>query len=366
MSISHALTATMVTAGFLLGSGHMAVQKAGATAKPDRSLAGEWISKASGRPVYYDFDPAGKKKFNGYVVGIACVSHPGDIRDTAHRNGYYTGTENTFSSFSPCVVAGTATNTIQISSNGKTAQWDSAGCSDCGPQSWTRATPAWGFDTAKRVTARFLAAKAITRLGHPKFVGQYLEYWQGAHDTITPAAVRAIHAAHARIMLIANPRARHNNLTTARQATADANHAVSAARRLHAPHRVAIFRDVENNYHITPSYVRAWVAEIRKKGYVAGFYENPRESGAKSFTTAYCRAVRRSSGIPGHTVLFADEPQFRSSKAESRAPAWHPASPVLGKCVSQTIAWQYFTNPKKGRPDINADEALPGDLRYFW
>jgi hypothetical protein len=35
-------------------------------------------------------------------------------------------------------VAGTASNTIQISANGKTAQWHSTGCSNCGPQTWTR------------------------------------------------------------------------------------------------------------------------------------------------------------------------------------------------------------------------------------
>jgi hypothetical protein len=72
------------------------------------------------------------------VIGAKCIDSSGDIKDTAEGKGHYTGTENTWSSLSPCTGAGTATNTIQISSDGETAQWDSAGCSNCGPQTWTR------------------------------------------------------------------------------------------------------------------------------------------------------------------------------------------------------------------------------------
>jgi len=358
--------------GFTAGSDYVATPIANGAVEarhklpPKDTLAGEWISNIGGTPVYYDFDPAGKKSFNGYVVGHQCVDVPGDIRDVAHGEGYYTGTENTFSSFSPCVIAGPATNTVQVSSDGKTAQWDSAGCSDCGPQTWTRAAPIWGFDTSQPANTKFLASKAITKLGHPRFVGQYLEYWQGAHDVITPAAVTAIHAAHARIMLIANPRVRGNDLTTSRQAMTDANLAVNAARRLHAPDNVAIFRDVENNYHITAAYVKAWVATITKNKYKAGFYENPRESGPESFTKAYCGAVQSNSAIPGQTVLFSDQPIDGTSQYESQAPRWNPASPVLGSCTSQTIAWQYLLHRTHAPPNADPDEALPGDLRYFW
>jgi hypothetical protein len=366
MAAFRALTVTITLAGLLGASGYLAAVPGSAAAKPSRSLAGEWISGAGDSRVYYDFDPAGGKNFNGYVVHGGCASVPGDIEDAAQGKGSYTGTENTFSSFDPCVIGGSATNTIQISANGETAQWDSAGCSDCGPQSWTRATPVWGFDTSQPATARFLASQAVTRLGHPKFVGQYLEYWQGAHDVITPAAVKAIHAAHARIMLISNPRVSRNDLTTAKQAVADADLAIRAARKLGAPDRVAIFRDVENSYHITASYVTAWANTITKSKYVPGFYENPRESGSTAFANAYCRAVSGNSIISGEAVLFSDEPQAGTSRDESAAPAWNPASPVLGTCSSQTIAWQYFINTKNKSPNIDDDEALPGDISYFW
>ena len=104
----------------------------------DLSLAGEWLSKTG---TTYIFTDNGGGAFSGYVKDGGCASTPGDIQDTSQGDGAYSGHENTFSSSDPCTVAGTATNTIQISSDGKSAQWDSAGCSDCGPQSWTRVQP---------------------------------------------------------------------------------------------------------------------------------------------------------------------------------------------------------------------------------
>src|SRR5579863_3634506 len=210
-SMFRVLTVPAVIVFLLLNSGFSSVARGGASAKPNESLSGEWASVANGAVQgYYDFDPAGKGHFSGYAVNGGCAAVPGDIQDVAQGHGSYTGTENTFSSVNPCVIAGTATNTIQISPGGKTAQWVSAGCSDCGPQSWKRATPVWGFDTSQLAKPRFLKSKAIAALGHPKFVGQYLDNWQGAHDALTSVAVKAVHAVHARVLLIANPRVRGN------------------------------------------------------------------------------------------------------------------------------------------------------------
>lgn len=105
-------------------------------ATADESLAGEWLSRTT--DTVYDFVRSGADSYNGLVVGHDCVDQPGDITDAAKGNGLYSGTEKTWSSFNPCTVAGTATNTIQISADGKTAKWDSGGCPDCGPQTWTR------------------------------------------------------------------------------------------------------------------------------------------------------------------------------------------------------------------------------------
>jgi hypothetical protein len=110
--------------------------KATAAANANLSLAGKWLSKTNG--AVYDFSQTGASTYSGYVVDGGCASTPGDIKDTAQGGGYFTGTENVFSSSDPCTVAGTATNTIQISSDGETAVWNSSGCSDCGAQTWTR------------------------------------------------------------------------------------------------------------------------------------------------------------------------------------------------------------------------------------
>ena len=70
-----AVVTTLLTC-CLLGSGYAAAPNANAAAKPDKSLAGEWVSDAGGTPAYYDFDAAGKNNFNGYVVDGGCAGVP--------------------------------------------------------------------------------------------------------------------------------------------------------------------------------------------------------------------------------------------------------------------------------------------------
>lgn len=126
----------LVAFGVCLGSPVQAASSHHSAAAAGESLEGDWLSQTTG--TLYSFVQTGADSYSGRVPGAACVDRPGDIKDTAEGKGLYKGTENTWSSFDPCTIAGTATNTIQISSNGKTAQWDSAGCPDCGPQTWTR------------------------------------------------------------------------------------------------------------------------------------------------------------------------------------------------------------------------------------
>lgn len=128
------------------------------------SLAGEWRSKTNGS--VYDFVKSGARSYSGLVVDGGCASVPGDIKDTAHGNGNYTGTENVFSSFDPCTVSGTATNTIQISSDGRMAQWDSAGCSDCGPQTWIRVASPYRFILPRSLKNPSAWRKALTARHH--------------------------------------------------------------------------------------------------------------------------------------------------------------------------------------------------------
>jgi hypothetical protein len=136
------LTVLLVAITVLAGLSSAAVPalagspKVSAATNANLSLAGKWLSETNG--AVYDFEQTGASTYSGYVVDGGCASAPGDIMDTAHGGGYYTGTENTFSTSSPCTVSGTATNTIQVSSDGGTAVWNSSGCSDCGAQTWTR------------------------------------------------------------------------------------------------------------------------------------------------------------------------------------------------------------------------------------
>lgn len=173
------VSAAVVTSGLLLASTAQATtaRRSGAAviaptfsaarrslAVGRESLAGEWRSKASGS--VYDFVQSGAKSYSGLVVDGGCASAPGDIKDSAHGKGYYTGTENVFSSFDPCNVAGTATNTIQISSDGNTAKWDSAGCSDCGPQTWTRIASPYKFILPRSLKSPSAWRKSLTAKHH--------------------------------------------------------------------------------------------------------------------------------------------------------------------------------------------------------
>ena len=353
--------ACLTTSAALIGAPAMAYAGSVPTAATaNESLAGEWLSQASG--TVYDFDEITDGSFSGYVVSGGCASAPGDIQDTVAKNGHYTGTENIFSSFNPCTIAGTATNTIQISANGKKAAWDSSGCSDCGPQEWTRLTPLWGFDTNDSASTAYLNSRSIAKLGKPHFVGQYIEGNTSRVRDLTPAVAADIHAKGARILLIAYP---NNHLTSAKQAAADAALAVKAAKKLKVRAGVAVFRDVESTVPITASYVSAWVHAIRSAGYTPGFYENPNEG---SFAKAYCQVVANSPAIETETVLYSDQRNLQKlSKDASEAPAWDPDSPIPDGCGSRTIAWQYRINPDYGmKPNVDDAEVLPRDIQYLW
>jgi lysophospholipase L1-like esterase len=130
------VTSCLLAFGACLTSPAQAASRHQSAAVAGESLEGDWLSQATG--TLYSFVQTGADSYSGRVPGVACVDQLGDIKDTAVGKGSYAGTENTWSSFDPCTIAGTATNTIQVSANGKTAHWDSAGCSDCGPQTWTR------------------------------------------------------------------------------------------------------------------------------------------------------------------------------------------------------------------------------------
>jgi hypothetical protein len=157
LSWSQSLVVILVAITILVGLSATAVPavagsglKTSAAANAGLSLAGKWLSEGNG--VVYDFVQTGASTYSGYVVDGGCAGTPGDIMDSAHGDGYYSGTENVFSSFDPCTVSGTATNTIQIFSDGETAEWNSSGCSDCGSQKWTREVVSSGCASYRQPT----------------------------------------------------------------------------------------------------------------------------------------------------------------------------------------------------------------------
>jgi len=83
----------------------------------------------------YYFVATGNGSYLGEQVGQAACA-PVNIELAQQGSGFYSGTTPLYEG---CTNSGeTATITIQVSTNGQTAQFNSYGCSNCGPQNWIR------------------------------------------------------------------------------------------------------------------------------------------------------------------------------------------------------------------------------------
>jgi hypothetical protein len=97
------------------------------------SIVGRWLSTTYDY-TYYFVATGGDSYLGEQVNQPACG--PVNIELTEQSGGLYSGTTPLYEG---CTNTGeTATITIQVSANGQTAQFNSYGCSDCGPQNWIR------------------------------------------------------------------------------------------------------------------------------------------------------------------------------------------------------------------------------------
>jgi Domain of unknown function (DUF1906) len=235
----------------------------------------------------------------------------------------------------------------------------------------TSPTSLWGFDTSGIRTAGQAASylnAVSSHLGTPYLAGQYLEYWKPSHEVLTEGIVSALHASSVRILVISSPKPptgqQQGMLITVSRAARDAAVALSSATSLNMPKEVAIFRDVEQGWQISASYIETWDALITAAGYVPGFYENPLGSGRLDFSTAYCAASAAVPSVARGTVLFSSQPQDTGSALSSSRPAWDPDEP---SCSNTTIAWQYHIDYKvTSGKKIDLDEVLPTYTQYLW
>jgi hypothetical protein len=242
------------------------------------------------------------------------------------------------------------------------------------PQSPT----AWGFDTASvhnQVLAREYIQEVETTLGFPEIAGQYLEDFAGSHEHLTSQIASAFHKLGVRILVISSPGAPPHQslggLTSATRAARDAAVALTAARDIHLPKHVAIFRDIEagSKWHVSAQYLLTWDALIHIAGYVPGYYENPNNTGPAQFSAAFCKAARTSPLVASDTILYSTQPQRPAGTAPSdEKPSWAAAEPACANTIStRTIAWQYYLNYRiADKRMVDVDEVRAQDLAYLW
>lgn len=224
------------------------------------------------------------------------------------------------------------------------------------PKARAATTALWGFDTASTTSPSFIG-QVNSSLGAPQFVGRYIVFDGGTPLQSSEAAF--LHSQGLPILLIVSPA--NSDLTSSSVAVSEANRAVAQANTLGVPRGIALFRDVENSYPISSSYIQSWYTTIMTAGYVPGFYENPL-SGSSQFNGAYCGAVAGNAAVGSGTVLYADEQQLNSyTFPRANMPTYGPATP---SCVNTTVAWQY----KNGypNPNLDVDEYASQYTNYLW
>jgi hypothetical protein len=215
----------------------------------------------------------------------------------------------------------------------------------------------FGVDTASSVSPTFLADVGHS-VGRPSFVGRYIASGSAVGSPLSRTEVADIHQAGAAVMLLTSPP--DSSLTTAGAAVSEAGAATDAARALGAPAGVAIFREVERRYPVSPTYVAAWYQVVVSAGYVPGFYETSAPGAA--FDGAYCGAVGLDRSVGSGTVLFAATPRRLAYRFEaSNRPKWAPAVPP---CAQRTVAWQYKED--FGTPNVDVDEAVAAAGPVLW
>ncbi len=212
------------------------------------------------------------------------------------------------------------------------------------PQSATSSGAWWGIDTVDNVQTSKDIAQTRADLGAPQFVGRYLIY----SSELSSSEAHYIHQQGLSILLIDDPNRAFTSGST------DAHQAITQAKLLGVPHRVAIFRDVETSDPVTSTYIAAYVAAFAGSGYVAAFYENPING---SFAGAYCSLATSDPAAVRGALLYSSEPEHTGSDPRRAArPRFGPNVPA---CLNHTAAWQYLERglfPVGTWPNVDVDE----------
>jgi hypothetical protein len=132
------------------------------------------------------------------------------------------------------------------------------------------------------------------------------------------------------------------------QAHHDADQAITAARRLHLPPGVALFKDIEQvgacYGELTGNYLYAWYQRVQASHFRPAFYGNSTNQDF-DFPRAYCHAISHHARLGRNAILAQDEPEpaigaAADSVGPGNAPPFHPSQP---NCTPRgTIKiWQY-------------------------
>lgn len=156
------------------------------------------------------------------------------------------------------------------------------------------------------------------------------------------------------------------NDITASQARHDADRALAAARRLHLPPGVALFKDLEEvgacDGELSATYVLAWFHRVRRSPYRPAFYGNTTRQ-RFDFPRAFCAAAKRESDFLPHIVLAQDEPEPdigapQGSIGPRNAPHFKPKHPFCTTRAATSI-WQYGESLSDDNL-TDVDEIRPG------
>jgi hypothetical protein len=234
--------------------------------------------------------------------------------------------------------------------------------------SYTPAGNWWGVDSVSPVNAADLAAvRNWYQGGTPQVWGRYISDIGGALNKteMNFAAQNGIYL----YLLVAD----HNNSSplvcghdsSASDAAADAQGAISAASALGVKAGAVLFKDFEQNQcpnEPSAAYISTWYQTVAASGYAVGFYGNSFNQN-NQFPRAFCAAAAGVPGLVAHVSLSASEPEpnFNSlsgTTGPANAPAWAADTPSCAPAAATTV-WQYGEVGQQAGNIADIDEFRP-------
>ena len=280
------------------------------------------------------------------TVTFTAPTSNGGAAITSYKVTSTPGGKTASGSGSPITVTGLTNNTVYTFTVTAT---NSAGTGPAStpsrrvtPQSTTSnnypclsANHCWGVDTVDKIDKNALDAINTKWGRQPDFVGQYLNFRDTNYTVSFDSGLAStLHTNNVGIMMIQD----EGYCSSADKGTKYADDANSAALNAKAPpnHGIYIFMDIEINDTVTDTCISAYVTQLEKHGFEAGFYENPLNG---SFPTQYCQAVANTAAVKADTYLWSSTPSGNDkSTTAALSPTFNPNKP---SCTNNTTAWQY-------------------------